>query len=154
MVTVTIRTVIPLLLPILIQMNSLGWKPCLTPQSQITGSLPYGASLHSYLINIRKLSVDEAYGQIRGWLSKCDRVRRLDFNVDNRTKERAAIKVGYLPISFNKLKQQHSEFVWIPTSLTGLITNLIFGLNIMTLAVTTYVTNDWSWGDAKDFINE
>jgi hypothetical protein len=66
--------------------------------------------LAPYFINVKKLSYDEAFGEIRNWLGRCDRVRRLDFNIDNRIKDNlgAAIKVGYLPISLNKLKEQHS----------------------------------------------
>jgi len=65
------------------------------------------------------LSYNEAFGQLRDWLSKCDRVRQLDFNIDNRIKDslRAAIKIGYLPISLDKLKDENSElYGWIPKS--------------------------------------
>jgi Primase X len=50
--------------------------------------------LAPYLINIKKLSYDEAFDQMRNWLANCDRVRRLDFNIDQRIKGnlRAAIK--------------------------------------------------------------
>ena len=64
-----------------------------------------------YLINIKKLSYDEAFGRMRTWLEECDKVRRLDFNIDDRTRSNLgrAIKAGYFPISLSNLEQQNRE---------------------------------------------
>ena len=62
--------------------------------------------LTPYLINIRKCSVDEAYGIIGNWLDKCSHLRRLQFNPKYMIKYNInpAKNGGYLPISLEKLK--------------------------------------------------
>ena len=61
--------------------------------------------LAPYLLNVRKLSYDEAFNIIKDWLSRCDKLRRLDFNTNLKIKEgiKGAQK-GYFPISFEDLK--------------------------------------------------
>jgi hypothetical protein len=58
-----------------------------------------------YLINIRKLSHEDAICIIRKWLDKCDKLKPL-VSVNDRIKPNlsAASRIGYLPISFNDLK--------------------------------------------------
>jgi thioredoxin reductase (NADPH) len=64
-----------------------------------------------YLINIKKLSYEDAFSIIREWLDKCDKIKPLDFSVNNRitTNLDAATKGGYLPIGFSHLKTQNRE---------------------------------------------
>jgi hypothetical protein len=64
-----------------------------------------------YLINIRKLPYEDAISITRDWLNKCDKIKPLDFSVNNRIKANlnAATKAGYLPISFSQLKTQNRQ---------------------------------------------
>jgi hypothetical protein len=63
--------------------------------------------LAPYLINIKKLSYDEAFTVMKDWLRECGNMIPLDFNANNRIKDnlKSAMKVGYLPISLNNLKE-------------------------------------------------
>lgn len=67
--------------------------------------------LAPYLINIKKLSYDEAFTVMKDWLKECGKMTPLDFSASNRIKDnlKAAMKVGYLPISLNDLKEQNPE---------------------------------------------
>jgi hypothetical protein len=64
-----------------------------------------------YLINVKKLSNDEAFNIIKDWLNECDKITLLDFSAYDKIKTtlRAAIRVGYLPLSFDKLKIENKE---------------------------------------------
>jgi hypothetical protein len=75
-----------------------------------------------YLISIRKLSHDEAFKIIENWLNKCDQITPLDFNTNNRIKDnlKAAMRVGYLPISLNDLKEENRELYDIVISVANL----------------------------------
>jgi Primase X len=59
-----------------------------------------------YLINIRKLSYEEAFNVAKDWLNLCGSIKRLDFNSERRIRENLnnAQNVGYLPIGFEKLE--------------------------------------------------
>jgi Primase X len=61
-----------------------------------------------YLVNIRRLAGDEANNTIKGWLDKCNSLRRLDFNSNYVISRniRAVKKDGYLPIGLDKLKTE------------------------------------------------
>jgi hypothetical protein len=63
-----------------------------------------------YLINIRKLSYEDACTVITDWLNKCDKLKTL-VSVNERIKPNlgAAAKGGYLPISFSDLKTQNRQ---------------------------------------------
>ena len=67
--------------------------------------------LAPYLINFKRQSYEDALSIIREWLNKCDKLKPLDFNVDNRIKANlsGAARVGYLPISFSHLKTQNRQ---------------------------------------------
>jgi len=67
--------------------------------------------LASYLINIKKLSYDDAFNIIKEWLNKCETIRKLSFNADNKIKDnlRASTRIGYRPISFNDLNEENRE---------------------------------------------
>jgi hypothetical protein len=67
--------------------------------------------LAPYLINIKKLCYDEAFTVIKDWLKECGEMKPLDFNANNRIKDnlKAAMKVGYLPISLNALKKENRK---------------------------------------------
>lgn len=60
-----------------------------------------------YLRNVKKLSDKDSVDAIKQWLLKCNELRKLDFNADQKTKEglRGAAR-GYLPISLSKLKEE------------------------------------------------
>jgi hypothetical protein len=62
--------------------------------------------LAPYLINVKKLSDKDSFDTINQWLLKCNKLRRLDFNPNQKIKEglRGAAK-GYYPISLGKLKE-------------------------------------------------
>jgi hypothetical protein len=67
--------------------------------------------LAPYLINIRKLTYDDAFNVIKNWLDSCDNVNPLNFNANVRIKYslRAATHVGYRPVGFNDLKVENGE---------------------------------------------
>lgn len=71
-------------------------------------------------MNVKKLSYDQAFVIVKGWLAECNGIRKLDFNPDQRIKYdlRSAIRIGYLPISFTVLKVEN-------IGLYGLISNVI-----------------------------
>ncbi|MFY9869945.1 MAG: hypothetical protein WAK17_09535 [Candidatus Nitrosopolaris sp.] len=64
-----------------------------------------------YLININKLTYDDAYNVAKNWLNTCDKIRPLDFNASVKIKYtlRAATRVGYLPIGSSDLKSENGE---------------------------------------------
>jgi Primase X len=63
-----------------------------------------------YLINVRKLSHEDAVSIIREWLDKCDKLRPLVGVIDRiKPNLSAAARVGYLPISFINLKIQNKQ---------------------------------------------
>jgi non-catalytic primase subunit PriX-like protein len=59
-----------------------------------------------YLINIRKLSYDEALGIVNNWLSKCGELRPLDhrFNYLAKYALKNALKNRYRPLGFDSLR--------------------------------------------------
>jgi hypothetical protein len=64
-----------------------------------------------YLINIKKLTYDDAFNVIKNWLDSCDNINPLDFDANVKIKDalRAAIRIGYLPIGFSDLKLENGE---------------------------------------------
>ena len=66
--------------------------------------------LAPYLLNKRGLSYDESLSIMRGWLDKCDRLRKLDFNPNQRIKASLNHAVGFLPISHKNLKVENERF--------------------------------------------
>lgn len=77
-----------------------------------------GLILAPYLINIRKLSYEEAFSIIMKWLeNKCDRVRRLDSNFKHRVKYDLdnATKNGRKPIKLETLKKKDKSLYDILT---------------------------------------
>jgi hypothetical protein len=67
--------------------------------------------LAPYLINIKKLSYEEAFYIIKKWLNTCDKIIPLDFSANTKIKDtlRAASRVGYLPMGFKELKTENEE---------------------------------------------
>lgn len=57
------------------------------------------------------MSETEALETIAHWLNKCNSLKRLNFTRNYLVKYnvRSARKMGYLPISFGKLKDQNEE---------------------------------------------
>jgi hypothetical protein len=74
-----------------------------------------------YLINIKKVSYEEALNIIKDWLGKCDKITPLDFSVNNKIKVNltATAKVGYLPIGFSDLKSENRELYSIISNRNG-----------------------------------
>jgi hypothetical protein len=68
-----------------------------------------------YLINIKKLSYNDAFNTIKDWLNKCHTSRRLDFKPDYLIKYNLnnAKRIGYFPIGLNKLKEENSDLYQI-----------------------------------------
>jgi non-catalytic primase subunit PriX-like protein len=64
-----------------------------------------------YLINIRKLSYEEASTLAKQWLDLCSKKRPLDFNPDIKIRDclKAAARIGYLLIASSTLKEENSE---------------------------------------------
>ena len=62
-----------------------------------------------YLYNIKNLPDDDVVNILQNWLSKCDAIRTLDFNMQCLIKQntRNSRKCRYLPISFHKLKSEN-----------------------------------------------
>jgi hypothetical protein len=61
-----------------------------------------------YLINVRRLSHEDAVIIIRNWLDKCAKLKPLlGVNDRIRTNLNAAARLGYLPISFSDLKTEN-----------------------------------------------
>jgi hypothetical protein len=67
--------------------------------------------LAPYLINIRKLTYDDAFNIIKNWLDGCDNLNPLNFNAHVRIKHAliAATRVGYRPMGFSDLKVENGE---------------------------------------------
>jgi hypothetical protein len=65
--------------------------------------------LGPYLINVKKLSYEDAFNIIKGWLNRCNSIMRLDSNFDYRIKYALenSIKNGFLPMKFNTLKEKN-----------------------------------------------
>jgi hypothetical protein len=64
--------------------------------------------LSPYLLNVRKLTREEAYSVMKDWLNKFDKLERLNFNAKSKIIEglRGANK-GYYPISLEKRKEEN-----------------------------------------------
>jgi Primase X len=62
-----------------------------------------------YLINVRKLSHEDAFSIIRDWLDKCDTLKPLVMNDRIKSNLNAAARKGYLPISFSDLKIENRQ---------------------------------------------
>lgn len=67
--------------------------------------------LAPYLINVKKLSYEESFGIIRGWLNECDKLNRLDFYPSLKIRKglRGVAKKGYFPISIDNLRIEYEE---------------------------------------------
>ena len=66
--------------------------------------------LTPYLLNIRKISTDQAFNIINEWLDKCNQLKRLDFDSDRKIQDSFdRIEEEYLPIARKKLLTENSE---------------------------------------------
>jgi hypothetical protein len=65
--------------------------------------------LGPYLINVKKLSYEDAFNIIKDWLNRCNSIKRLNSNFDYRIKYALenSIKNGFLPMKFNTLKEKN-----------------------------------------------
>jgi hypothetical protein len=93
--------------------NSINWIEQLL-QIPITDHRKYciWRILTPYLFNIRKLHEQECYDTIKEWLDSCSKLKRLDFDVRHRIRDGLeGAKEGYLPISFEKLKEENPSLL-------------------------------------------
>lgn len=74
-----------------------------------------------YLYNIKNLPDDAVVNILQNWLSKCNDMRTLDFNMHYLIKQntRNSRKCRYLPISFHKLKSENQGLYSTILSSTG-----------------------------------
>ena len=65
--------------------------------------------LAPYMINVKKLSYDDAFDVIKDWLNRCNSIKRLDSNFNYRIKYALenSMKNGYLPMKFETLKEKN-----------------------------------------------
>ncbi|HEY7569883.1 MAG TPA: DNA primase noncatalytic subunit PriX [Nitrososphaeraceae archaeon] len=64
--------------------------------------------LAPYLINVKRLSYEQAYSIIKQWLKQCSNLRRLDFHPDVRIREGlTGASRGYPPVSYQKLRDEN-----------------------------------------------
>jgi hypothetical protein len=61
-----------------------------------------------YLINIKKLSLEEAFLILDNWLDKCDKLRSI-YSRSKLIKDNLKYVKDYKPISFDKLKNENNE---------------------------------------------
>jgi len=63
-----------------------------------------------YLINVSKVSYEDAFSIIRVWLDKCSKLKPL-IGVNDRIKPdlNAAVRIGYLPISLSDLETENRQ---------------------------------------------
>jgi hypothetical protein len=64
--------------------------------------------LSPYLLNVKKLSNEDAYSLMKNWLDKCDKLQALNFN--SKAKIRGGLEAaskGYYPISIWKSKKEN-----------------------------------------------
>lgn len=66
-----------------------------------------------YLLNIRNLSESEAANIMEGWLDKCDKLRKLDFEPQLKIYSIIKGNKGYKPISLNKLKEENKDLYFL-----------------------------------------
>ncbi|CAN5511430.1 hypothetical protein BH18THE2_BH18THE2_27640 [soil metagenome] len=62
--------------------------------------------LSPYLLNVKKLSKEEASYIIKNWLNRCNEINRLDFNAKQKIREGLNGAKEYYPINLNKLKTE------------------------------------------------
>ena len=89
--------------------NSIYWIETLV-QTPIQDHRKYSIwrILAPYLINVKRLSYEQASNIIKEWLGRCNTLRGLDFHPNTKIKE--ALKgasCGYFPISYQKLRNEN-----------------------------------------------
>lgn len=57
-----------------------------------------------YLVNIKKLSDDDLFQILKDWLNKCNSIRRLDFNPNQKIRDSLKHVRDFYPIGIYKLK--------------------------------------------------
>jgi hypothetical protein len=64
--------------------------------------------LAPYLINVKRLSFDEAFDIIDKWLCKCNDLEPLDFDTETKVNDclNSAVDIGYLPISLDNPEKE------------------------------------------------
>jgi hypothetical protein len=62
-----------------------------------------------YLVNVRKLKLEQTYEILKRWLEKCNNLRQLDFNLDVEIKAKLRYVKHYNPISIKKMKDDNKN---------------------------------------------
>ncbi len=62
-----------------------------------------------YLVNVRKLKLEQTYEILKRWLEKCNNLRQLDFNPDVEIKAKLRYVKHYNPISIKKMKDDNKN---------------------------------------------
>ena len=66
--------------------------------------------LSPYLINVRKLSIEESYSILEDWLSRCNELKRLNFNAKTKIREGlTGASKGFSPIGLQRLGTDNKE---------------------------------------------
>lgn len=66
--------------------------------------------LYPYLINVRKLSDDESFYILKQWLDKCNLLRKLDFNYNQKIRYDLKNVGKFYPLGIQKLKNDTKNF--------------------------------------------
>ena len=92
------------------------------------------------LINIKKVSYDDALNIINSWLSKCGKLRRLDQNFDYTVRYalKYSAKNGHKPIKYDTLKLEYCA---------------IRSVELIVKFKWSYVMVDWLGLECKSVIN-
>lgn len=90
--------------------NSIQWIEKLL-QTPIEDSRKYclWRILCPYLVNVKKLSFDEAIIILKKWLNECDKKRRLNFKPTSQINTNLRNAREWYPLSLEKLKQENKE---------------------------------------------
>ncbi len=90
--------------------NTIGWieKLLQTPINDYRKTCLWSI-LCPYLINVKKLSGEEATVMLKEWLQKCDSVEKTDFNHHQQIKTDLKSVKSFLPPSLETVKNKHQE---------------------------------------------
>lgn len=62
-----------------------------------------------YLVNVKKLSYEESFRILREWLDKCNSLKKLDFNSNQKIKDDLKHVGNFYPMGIQKLKTDNEE---------------------------------------------
>jgi len=74
-----------------------------------------------YFINIRRLPESESENLVKNWLDRCNIVKRLDFNVEDKIRYALRTVRNYLPISQDQLRMEDDGRLYSLLKMEGVI---------------------------------